>query len=135
MNIESYCFKDVSIFFNFWWFFKLITLTNPGKVRFLVYYKKNFRNLRTKISSQPFFGLKVEKKSGFMILWLNNLHYFVININFTLIQMHFEVNNISSCQTESKAALEKNLLEGKGLERVISIFLTFSTTFLVFYLL
>ena len=46
--------------------------------------------------------------------------------------MHFEVNNISSCQTESKAALEKNLLEGKGLERVTSIFLTFSTTFLVF---
>ena len=68
-----------------------------------------------------------------MILSLNNLHYFVININFTLIQMHFEVNNISSCQTESKAALEKNLLEGKGLEWVISIFLTFSTTFLVFY--
>ena len=27
--------------------------------------------------------------------------------------MHFEVNNISSCQTESKAALEKNLLEGR----------------------
>ena len=68
-----------------------------------------------------------------MILSLNNLHYFVIHISITLIQMHFEVNNISSSHTESKAALEKNLLEGKGLEGVISIFLTFSTAFLVFY--
>ena len=60
-KIESYSFKDVSIFFNFWCFFKLIMLTNPGKVRFFVYYKKNFRNLRTKISSQSLFGLKILK--------------------------------------------------------------------------
>ena len=39
-KIESYSFKDASIFSNFWWFFKLIPLTNPSKVRFLVYYKK-----------------------------------------------------------------------------------------------
>ena len=113
----------------------LATALAKGTERTEVYYKKNFRNLRTKIKifSQPLFGLKILKKSGFMILWLNNLYYFVIKINFTLIQMHFEFNNISSCQTESKAALEKNLLEGKGLERVILIFPTFSTTYLVFY--
>ena len=29
--------------------------------------------------------------------------------------MHFEVNNISSCQTESKAALEKKLTRGEGI--------------------
>ena len=103
------------ITFNFWLFFKLIPLTNPSKVRYLVYYKKNFRNLRSKISSQPLFGLKLEKKSGFMILWLNKLHLFVININFTLIQMHFEVNNLFSCWTESKAALEKTFQEGRDL--------------------
>ena len=40
-KIESYSLMDVSIFFNFWLFFKLIPLTNPSKVRFLVYYKKN----------------------------------------------------------------------------------------------
>ena len=39
-KIESYSLMDVSIFFNFWLFFKLIPLTNPSKVRFLVYYKK-----------------------------------------------------------------------------------------------
>ena len=114
-KIEIYSFKDVSIFFNLWLFFQLIPLTNPSKVRFLVYYKKNFRNLRSKISSQPLFGLKLEKKSGFMILWLNKLHLFVININFTLIQMHFEVNNLFSCWTESKAALEKTFQEGRDL--------------------
>ena len=29
--------------------------------------------------------------------------------------MHFEVSNISSCQTESKAALEKKLTRGEGI--------------------
>ena len=36
--------------------------------------------------------------------------------------MHFEVNNVFSCQTESKAALEKTFQEGKGFVWVISIF-------------
>ena len=38
----------------------------------------------------------------------------MINIDFTLIQMHFQVNNGFCCETESKAALKK-LTRGEGI--------------------
>ena len=37
-------------------------------------------------------------------------------------QMHYQLNNVSCCETESKAALEKTCQEGKGLVWIISIF-------------
>ena len=36
--------------------------------------------------------------------------------------MHFEVNNVFSCRTESKASLEKTFKKGKGFVKAISIF-------------